>query len=346
LIRSALAICLLLAGLAFSQAIPTPQQKPDAEEPSEANANAAKAAAAVPADAPVITVPGVCDAAKANTPDCKTVVSKAEFEKMAQTLDIPETRKRQLAESYGRLLYLSHEAEKRGLDKGPSFEESMRFRRMQALVEQLSKSLLDEAQKIPDTDIEKFYKDNPEAFQEAELLRVFVPRQKTLEPNKDGKAPTEAEQKANEAAMKKTADALHTRAAAGEDFDKLQKEAFEAGGLKATPPAANMGKVRRVGLPPEHASVFDLKPGEVSTVIDDSGGYFFYKMVSKQEVPLASAKDEIKQTLTGQRMRDEQTKFQNASMPTLNDAYFGGGQPSAQPNAPKPVAPKPKPQPK
>ena len=116
-----------------------------------------------------------------------------------------------------------------------------------------------------------------------------------------------------------------------------------------------MGKIRRVGLPPEHAVVFDLKPGELSAVIEDSGGYFFYKVVSKQEVPLASVKDEIRQTITGQRMRDEQLKFQNASMPTLNEKYFGGSAPAAAPNAPKPAGPSsapkketpnPKPQPK
>jgi hypothetical protein len=169
-------------------------------------------------------------------------------------------------------LYLSHEAEKRGLDKGPRFEESMRFRRMQALAEQLSKNLVDEANKIPDTDVEKFYNANPEAFQEAELLRVFVPKMKTTVPVKDAKTPTEGEQKANEAGMKKEADTLHTRAVAGEDFDALQKAAFTAGGLKATPPSAKLGKIRRTGLPPEHAQVFELKPGEVSAVILTQAG--------------------------------------------------------------------------
>ena len=101
---------------------------------------------------------------------------------------------------------------------------------------------------------------------------------------------------------------------------------------------------------------FSDSPRLVRTpVIEDSGGYFFYKVVSKQQVTLASVKDEIRQTLTGQRMRDEQLKFQNASMPTLNEKYFGGGTPAAPPNAAKPAGPSsapkketpnPKPQPK
>jgi len=343
--RSLLFVSFLLAGMAFGQAIPAPQTAPTKEEPGETEA-ASKPAAPVSPDAPVITIKGLCDADKAGKPECQTVVSKAEFEKLASTLEVPEARKRQLAEAYGGLLYLSHEAEKRGLDKGPRFEESMRFRRMQALAEQLSKNLVDEANKIPDSDVEKFYNTNPEAFQEAELLRVFVPKMKTTVPVKDAKAPTEAEQKANEAGMKKEADALHTRAVAGEDFDALQKAAFTAGGLKATPPSAKLGKIRRTGLPPEHAQVFDLKPGEVSAVIPDTGGYFIYKLISKQQAPLASVKEEIHNTLLGQKMKDAQAEFQSASTPVLSEAYFGPEQTAPKPpSMARPEAPK-KPQPK
>ena len=350
--RSSLWIWVLFTGMTFGQAIPAPQPPPTQEEPGDADPNAPKPApATVAPEAAVITVKGVCEAGKEGKPDCQTMVSKAEFEKLATTLEVPEARKRQLAEAYGRLLYLSHEAEKRGLDKGPRFEESMRFRRMQALAEQLSKNLVDEANKIPDSDVEKFYKDNPEAFEEADLQRVFVPRLKTTVPTKDGKAPTEAETKANEAAMKKEADALHARALAGEDFDALQKAAFTAGGLKTPPPSAKLGKVRRTALPPEHAKVFELKAGEVSAVMPDTGGYFIYKLVAKEQAPLASVKDEVHNTLLGQKMKDAQASFQSASTPELNDAYFGPVQtaPKPVPNPPslaKPETPKSKPTPK
>ena len=146
--------------------------------------------------------------------------------------------------------------------------------------------------------------------------------------------------------MKKEADALHTRAVAGEDFDALQKAAFTAGGLKATPPSAKLGKIRRTGLPPEHAQVFDLKPGEVSAVIPDTGGYFIYKLVSKQQAPLASVKEEIHNTLLGQKMKDAQAEFQSASTPVLSEAYFGPEQTAPKPpSMARPEAPK-KPQPK
>ena len=61
--------------------------------------------------------------------------------------------------------------------------------------------------------------------------------------------------------MTKLADTLRARAAAGEDFMKLQKEAFETAGMKIESPTVNLPTIRRTGLPPAHAAVFDLKIG-------------------------------------------------------------------------------------
>lgn len=255
--------------------------------------------------------------------------------------------KRQFATSYGRLIYLSREAEKRGLDKDPRFEESMRFKKMQALAEQLGRALQEDAGKIPDSDVENYYKANQAAFDEVELLRIFVPRTKASESLREDKAPDPAAEKASEQAMAKVADALHGRAVAGEDFDKLQKEAFTAGGLKATAPSAKMGAVRRTGLPPEHSTVFDLKVGEVSAVIPDAGGFFIYKLISKQEIPFDKAKDEIHKTLQAQKLKDAQQQALSEFTPELNESYFGSApQRPTPPALARPDAAKPAVQPK
>ncbi len=70
--------------------------------------------------------------------------------------------------------------------------------------------------------------------------------------------------------MTKLADALRERAAAGKDFTKLQKEAFAAAGMKIESPTVNLPKIRRTGLPQGHATVFDLKVGEISQAISDA----------------------------------------------------------------------------
>ena len=143
--------------------------------------------------------------------------------------------------------------------------------------------------------------------------------------------------------MSKLAESLRARAAAGEDFAKLQKEAFTAAGTKVESPTVSMPKVRRTGLPPAHAAVFDLKPGEVSAVLSDSGGHYVYKVVSKEQLPLDQVKEEIRGTLRTQRVRDAMDKVQNSFKTETNEAYFGpagpGGMRQSPPRIPRPTAP-------
>ena len=121
--------------------------------------------------------------------------------------------------------------------------------------------------------------------------------------------------------MKDEADRLRARAVKGEDPDKLQKEAFVAGGLPGTPPPTKMEKVRRTSLPASHQSVMDLKVGEISEVISDPSGNYIYKLVSKETLPIENVKTEIRNQLSSQRYRDAMQGFQNNA--DLNDAYFG-----------------------
>ena len=60
--------------------------------------------------------------------------------------------------------------------------------------------------------------------------------------------------------MKKLAETLRARAAAGEDFAKLQDEAIAASEFKSKPPT-RLGKVRRTSLPPDQAADFRPEAG-------------------------------------------------------------------------------------
>jgi hypothetical protein len=246
---------------------------------------------------------------------------------------------------------------------------------MQILSNELQRNIQEDAAKIPPEEIADYYKKNPEAYQQYNLDRLFVPRLKQAEPetkekeenDKDEKL-TEEQQKAKEEQdkakeaqseqdMTKLADTLRARAASGEDFMKLQKETFEAAGMKIESPTVNLPKVRRTGLPPGHSAAFDLKEGEVSQVISDSGGHYVYKLKSMEQLPLEQVKDEIHNALQSQRMRDAMEKLQNSFHADTNEAYFGpyvpGGMQSPPPPhsgvrpklAPAPTTPAPQAQP-
>ncbi len=242
---------------------------------------------------------------------------------------------------------MSDAAKAKGIDKDQRFLEMMKFVRMQILTRELERSVQEQADKVPPQDIAEYYKKNPEAYEQFSLDRLFIPRYKQREPDEkqDEKEPeklTDEQQKAKEAADKakqeqgeqelsKLADSLRERAAAGEDFAKLQKEAFEAAGTKVENPTVNLPKVRRTGLPPAHAAVFDLKVGEVSQVISDNGGHYIYKIVSKETLPLDQVKDEIHNKLKSEHMKEVMDKYTNSFQAVPNEAYFGPPAPMAPP---------------
>ncbi len=382
-------MCVLLGTLAWGQTAP------GAPPPAQPAQGSADASAAVPPDAAVITVEGVCPtkpktaatkgtaakpgateakATETKTPatDCKTVITKAEFEKLASGVapNMTPQLKKQLASVLPRFIAMSDAAKKKNLDKTPRYEETLKFAKMQILTNELQRSIQDEAAKVPPEDIASYYKEHPEAFGQFNLDRLFVPRtkQEVAEPkdkdedakdeklSEDQQKAKQAEEKAKtdeaEQAMNKLAESLRARAAAGEDFVKLQKEAFDAGGMKIESPTVNLPKVRRNGLPPAHAAVFDLKAGEVSQVINDSGGHYIYKVKSKDEPSLEQVKDEIVSTLKNQRTREMMDKVNASFKVETNEAYFGPGgtgvvPPPRMPNprmAPSPMAPAAPPQ--
>ena len=369
-------VCLLLAGLAYGQAAP-PAPAP-ATPPAAAATTDQSAAPAAPAPAPeanvgpddtVITLKGFCTDSSLQGDACKTVITRAQFEKITAALqpNMSPAVRRQAATFYARLLKMSADAEKRGLDKGPMFDQKLAIARMQILSQELTRAMQEDSAKITDADIEEYYKKNEGNFEQATFERIFVPRTKQFDTaaakssasSKTGPAagakpatkpvtpaqPTEAQTKAAEESMKKLADTLRARAVKGEDPEKLQTEAHVAAGLPGNAPISKMEKVRRTALPQNHQTVMSLNVGEVSEVIaDPNGGYYIYKMISKETLPLDTVKPEIKNTMSSQRYRDGMQTFQNPASLDLNDAYFGPVRNSAMPVPPRGVRPVPQPQ--
>lgn len=359
MIRTRCFILLLLTSFAVAQATAPAAQAPAASQQKPGAAPSAKpgpgpeiqkaepAEAAVPEDAPVITIDGVCDKPDANPADCKTVVTRAQFEKMLSMVapsragmptQFPPAVKRNMATQYSQLLTVASAAEKEGVEKSPQAQELLRFARMQALAQAFTRQL---QQKVEPTDaeIQKFYNDNAAKLEQVTLDRIFIP--KTSEATKPAAKSASAAKAAGAAktaggtakdasataAFTEKAEKLRQRAVAGEPFDKLQKEALEGSNFPSAPEtrmAAQKGT-----LPPDQEAVFNLKPGEVSKVFNEPSGAYIYKMVSKGPVPLEQVKDEIKQRLTQEKMQAAMEAVLKSSKPVLNDQYFGPATPAA-----------------
>jgi len=311
MIRNLWPFCVLAATLVWAQG--------NSEHPGAPAPN-------ISPDTPVITIKGLCSqpgasAASGADSACTTVVTRTQFERLVTVLKAekdPQSRQ-QLSTAYPQILVLAHEAEARGLDKQPNVQERLSFARLQILSRELVGQIQEEAAKVPDKDIEDYYRQNPGQFEQVSLERIIVPNQ--AQPKPDGKDVTA---NLDENAMTKLAEALRARAATGEDFTKLQKEAYGAAGLSGnTEPNPHMDKLRRRGLPLTHASVFDMKPGEVSPVISDATGHYIYKLESKETEPLDAVKSEISNALRRQRFEKMVHQVEEPFKTDVNHAYFG-----------------------
>ena len=117
----------------------------------------------VPMSAVVLTIKGVCPAtaagaakttaagktatAAAKKPaDCKTEMTRAQFEKIAGGLspNITPQLKRQLEQALPRFMAMSEAAKKKGLDKSPRYLETLKIAKMQILTTELQRQVQEE----------------------------------------------------------------------------------------------------------------------------------------------------------------------------------------------------------
>jgi hypothetical protein len=206
-------------------------------------------AANVLPDSPVITIEGICDhssgeaalsrramgressAADLAKKDssaglgsaCKTIVTKAQFEKLVEALNpqMPATVRRQLAESYPRLLLFANKARELELDRDPRFAEAMQFASMQLLTQRLNRYFEERASSVSDADVEKYYKANAIKFEREELLRILVPT-RTRQAQKAGSG--EYPNTANDSPMLMVAEKIRVRLLPGKTSSSSRRK--------------------------------------------------------------------------------------------------------------------------
>ena len=335
--------CLLLSTLAFGQAAAPPAQKsPSAKAPATQVAPKAvpKAPAAAPAEVapntPVITLNGICDT-KAGQPkpapaECKTVLTRAEFERLLfalspQSAQAPPQVRQQAGTRIAQLMVIAHEAEKLGVQNRPEARELIRFAIMNAEAQELAHVLQEKYAHSSPEEIQKYYDANKQQFDTANLKRLIIPKPRPA----DGKP-------VDEAAFKASAEKIQKEAAGGGDFDKLQKEAFDAAEIKATPPSTAVSGAKLADMPDAHKSVFAMKPGEVSPLITDPSAFYIYRLESKQTQSLEQAKPDIEKQLQTEKIQKAAQEITNSVQPIFNPAYFG---PAEAPPGQARVAPAP-----
>jgi hypothetical protein len=298
-------------------ATPRGPASPDDDDVQGLPATASKVAP----DVAIITVTGLCPSASPSSaegphPTCQTQVSRAQFEKLADAVLANRqsaSRQVQLAKTYPNLLAMAQAAEARGLDKSPHFQQRIAYARLQILSQELVRQIEEDSTHISEKEIADYYQTHSAEIDAATLERIYIPNRKR------GTASAEN----SEAEMNQLAEKIRARALAGESFLNLQKDAYTLAGMTDVPPNPSMGEVHANGIPPGHASVFNLKTGEVSQVLSDSTGHYIYKLDDKQTGLSEKMQAQIHRVLQRQHRDQSIQAIQQAITTELNPAYFG-----------------------
>lgn len=272
-------------------------------------------------DVPVITMKGLCPAEKAADPRaCATTVTRDQFEDVLSAVSLggqvfSPGAIRNVADNYVQNLILADAAEKTGTEKDPRIKELLRVVRLRTLAEAYRRTL-EEKYRSPSADeIDKYYRDNISKYETVRAERLLIPKFHPRSPKDES---GEFQKKASVVAAE-----IRERAAQGEPLDRLQNDAFLKLGI--TPPAIlpETGLRRRGTFPPGvEEAVFSLKPGEVSKVQSETGGFVVYRLIDKPTYTLEQVKGEIVRDLYQKKMEVAVKGTLQSVKIEFNDQYF------------------------
>jgi hypothetical protein len=220
---------------------------------------------------------------------------------------------RGIAESYVQLMTLADAGQKAGLDQDPRFEEMLKIMRVRAMAEMYRHSM-DEKFSAPSPEsIQAYYTENIGKYEQLKIDRVFIPLADPKKPQERATFEKKARQKAEE---------IRARAAKGEDMNALQAEAYKALGL-VSPPATDLGGKRKGNFPPAvEKDIFALKPAEITKVETDLSGFSFYKVRSREPIPLELIKAEIIREMYQKNMEAAMKSATSRVHSEFNEQFF------------------------
>jgi len=297
--------------------MPRPGQRPRIRQMMSPDKPAPKPES-VPPNTPVVTLTGLCSQPQAKGP-CKTVVTREDLDRFINAFapEATDAVRARMAVQYARTLAFSTLAEQKGLTKSPTLEKEIedeqKLVRMRILAAAYLQTLQRQTTSVPEIEIQKYYNDHPDRYEQVMISRLSVPFA----------APNDAGGLLDRVAVKTELEQLRLRALAGEDLNLLQQEAYKHFHIQATPPEVTPTPVRRGTVQGDDATVFDMKPGEISPVLDSAAAYAIVRLESKQSMPVGSVHKEIEAALMREHAQTEVGRLSKRVTADFNLEYLG-----------------------
>jgi hypothetical protein len=282
---------------------------------------AAPAAADLAPDAAVITFHGLCSSSAVqsqDSPACDTRISREQFETVLDAVSLggqvfAPGAIRTVADTYAQNYILSEAALKSGVDKDPRVQELLELVRRRTLAEAYRRAVEEKHRNPSPAEIESYYHAHISQYEAVKAERLFVPKFNPKSP-KD----PDFEKRAQALAQQ-----LRARAQKGEPMDKLQNEGFLKLGIPAPAFLPDTGLRRRASFPAGiEKEVFALKPGEVTKIQNETGGFTFYRLSARDTYSVDQVKGEIIRDLFRQKMEAEMDSTLKPVKIEMNDRYF------------------------
>lgn len=230
-----------------------------------------------------------------------------------------QANKRAVADELAKMLALSEEGHRQGLDQGSAFKMQMLVARDTAL----SNSVVDKLRTTAtpsDADIKAYYDAHTKDFAQTKVRHILVGDSETPGgPNPRTQA--EALTKVNQ---------LSAKLKAGGDFAAIAKTDSDDPGSKDK--GGELGEISPGETVPEFETAVNTLPvGKVSDPIHTRFGYHIVEVEARTTMPFDQAKPLIEQELGGKALSDAIDRITAAAHPVVSESYFGPAKPATPP---------------
>jgi peptidyl-prolyl cis-trans isomerase C len=201
-----------------------------------------------------------------------------------------------LLNNYVTILAVAETARRQGFDKEKNMRKQIQILSDEHLAKgYVQKNVLSKV-KVTDKDVEEYYKNHPKEFEKPETVKarhILIGFKGDM---------TEDQKKE----LRKKADDVLKKAKGGDDFAQLASEYSDDPGSKTK--GGELGYFPKGNMVPEFENAaFNLKPGEISNVIETPYGYHIIKVEDKKAAEMP-AFDSIKEQVRVKATQDAEQK--------------------------------------